>query len=65
MSAARGPSDAQMRAWRLAGKLVCTCARPQTVPVRPFDAQECRGCGRRVLADGVGFIAEVLAEVER
>lgn len=60
MSTTHTPTDAQMRAWRLAGALTCTCSRPVPVRVAPFNATECRACGKRVIPDAVGFIDEVL-----
>jgi hypothetical protein len=54
------PSDEKMRAWRLAGRLTCTCSMPVPVRVAPFNATECRQCGKRIVPDAVGLMAEVL-----
>jgi len=60
VSTTRVSSDDEMRAWRIAGRLICTCSRPLPRRVAPFDAVECRACGRRIIADPVGLINEVL-----
>lgn len=58
------------RAWKLAGLLTCTCPPYQTgwrhvEYLGPRDTPTCSFCHKRVVADAVDFIDEVLAHVER
>lgn len=43
------PSDAAMRAERLAGRFICQCRDPQPVRIGMWDGHECRTCWRPVL----------------
>lgn len=45
------PSDAQMRADRLARRFICTCLTPFRMRVGVFDGYECHTCWRPIIAE--------------
>ena len=62
MTVTRTPSDVRMRAWRLAGKFICTCAIPRPRRWGAFGAVECQQCFKPVL--NRESVAEVIALAE-
>lgn len=65
MTRTRLPSDHQMAAWRLAGRLICQCLSPIPVIIGAFAARECSQCAKPILHrhQAEELIANVLREV--
>lgn len=45
------PTDAQMRADRLAGRFICQCREPLRRRIGVFDGHECGHCWRPILPE--------------